>query len=378
MSWGLYVHVPFCLGKCAYCDFVSYPFVQAEAGRYLWALRREMELCPATGELPLTAPDTVFIGGGTPTIMPGKCLADLIRDLAARFRWPESAEVTIEANPGTIDRLKLAGLRTAGVNRLSIGMQAAYPQTLATLGRRHTYADVIESVQAARDTGFTNLNLDLIFGVPGQTLDEWRATIALACSLEPEHIAAYSLEIPEGTRLFQLVERSELEPCPEETELEMYQLLRQNLARHGYRQYEISNFARPGHKCRHNLRYWHNGNYLGLGPAAHSHFNGHRWSNHSEIERYVTALDAGEFPLAEDEQLDRRTQMAETMFMGLRLKWGVNLLAFRERFGVNTSELYSGEIDRLLRLGLIEIADDHLRLTEVGLPVANIVFAEFL
>ncbi len=378
MSWGLYLHVPFCLAKCAYCDFVSYPYTQVEAGRYLWALRREIILHLAAGELPQTTPDTVFIGGGTPTILPDRQLTDLVRELAVRFRWPEWAEVTVEANPGTIDRRKLAGLRKAGVNRLSIGMQAAHPKNLSTLGRRHTYEDVVEAVQAARDTGFTNLNLDLILGVPGQTVDEWRATIALACSLEPEHIAAYSLEIPEGTRLFRLVERNELEPCPEERELEMYQLLRQNLARHGYRQYEISNFARAGFECRHNIRYWQNGNYLGLGPAAHSHFNGRRWSNCCRIERYAAALEAGELPLAEDEQLDRRTQMGETMFMGLRMRWGVYLPAFRERFGTDARVAYRDEIRRLSERGLVELAGPYLRLTETGLPVANIVFIEFL
>lgn len=378
MNWGLYLHVPFCLAKCAYCDFVSYPYDPETAALYQTTLCREIAL--RGGEPPAGAvgPQSVFIGGGTPTVLPNGMLCGIIDELSARFPWAAGTEVTVEANPGTVDREKLTALAAAGVNRLSIGMQAAQDRLLSFLGRLHRCSEVTRAVQTAREAGFDNLNLDLIFGVPGQTLEDWRCTLETALSLKPTHIAAYSLEIPRGTRLSALLERGLIRVCPEETELEMYRLTRSILAAHGYRQYEISNFARPGFECRHNLLYWDNGHYLGLGPAAHSHFRGRRRANERSINRYAERLAAGEKPLEEEELLDKRTQMAETMFMGLRLLRGVNLEDFRERFGIGADEIYATEISRLTANGLIERAGKHLRLTEKGLPLANIVFTEFL
>lgn len=378
MNWGLYLHVPFCLAKCAYCDFVSYPYNPETAALYQTALRREIAL--RGGEPPAGAagPQSVFIGGGTPTVLPTGVLCGIIDELSARFPWAKGTEVTVEANPGTVDREKLTALAAAGVNRLSIGMQAAQDRLLSFLGRLHRGGEVTRAVRNAREAGLENLNLDLIFGIPGQTLEDWLFTLETAITLEPTHIAAYSLEIPRGTRLSALLEQGLIRVCPEETELEMYRLARSILAAHGYRQYEISNFARPGFECRHNLLYWYNGDYLGLGPAAHSHFRGRRRANERSVSRYAERLAAGELPLEEEELLDKRTQMAETMFMGLRLLRGINLEAFRERFGIGADEVYAKEIAHLTADGLIERAGKYLRLTEKGLPLANTVFAEFL
>lgn len=378
MNWGLYLHVPFCLAKCAYCDFVSYPYDPETAALYQKALQQEIRLRGDEPPAGNGGPQTVFIGGGTPTVLPAGALCGIVEELAARFPWPGGAEISVEANPGTVDRAKLTALAAAGVNRLSIGMQAAQDRLLSALGRLHRCGDVERAVRAAREAGFDNLNLDLIFGIPGQTPADWRFTLETALSLEPAHIAAYSLEIPRGTRLFALLEKGLIQVCPEEAELEMYQLTRSILAAHGYRQYEISNFARPGFECRHNLRYWENGDYLGLGPAAHSHFRGRRRANVRSVTRYAHQVAEGRLPVEEEELLDKRTQMAETMFMGLRLLRGVDLSAFRERFGAGADEVYPQEIARLTADGLIEQAGEHLRLTEKGLPVANIVFAEFL
>ncbi len=378
MNWGLYLHVPFCLAKCAYCDFVSYPYDPQTAALYQTALRREIALRGGEPPAGSVGPQSVFIGGGTPTVLPTGVLCGIIYELSARFPWAAGTEVTVEANPGTVDREKLTALAAAGVNRLSIGMQAAQDRLLSFLGRLHRCSEVTRAVRNAREAGFENLNLDLIFGIPGQTLEDWLFTLETAIALEPTHIAAYSLEIPRGTRLSALLERGLIRVCPEETELEMYRLARSILAAHGYRQYEISNFARPGFECRHNLLYWDNGHYLGLGPAAHSHFRGHRRANERSVSRYAERLAAGEKPLEEEELLDKRTQMAETMFMGLRLLRGINLEAFRERFGIGADEVYAKEIAHLTADGLIERAGKYLRLTEKGLPLANTVFAEFL
>lgn len=378
MPWGLYLHVPFCLAKCAYCDYLSYPYRWETAALYHKALLKEIMLRRAEAPAGHTGPGSVFAGGGTPTVLPAAMLAGILQALAARFPWPAGAEVTVEANPGTVDRAKLSVLARAGVNRLSIGMQAGQDRLLTALGRRHRAAETARAVRAAREAGIENLNLDLLCGVPGQTPADWRATLETALSLEPTHIAVYGLEITRGTRLFVLVEQGALERCPEEDELEMDRITRTLLPAHGYRHYEISNYARPGFECRHNLHYWENGDYLGLGPAAHSHYRGRRRANERSLQRYAARLDAGEAPVETEERLDERTQMAETMFMGLRLRRGADLAAFERRFGRAAEEVYAGVIRRLTAKGLVEQVNGYLRLTEKGLPIANVVFGAFL
>ncbi|WP_428846036.1 radical SAM family heme chaperone HemW [Moorella sp. E308F] len=374
---SIYIHIPFCVRKCHYCDFVSYPGrPPEEMAAYCRALEREMDL--VAGKWQPGPAATVYIGGGTPTLLPARNLEQVLDAVDRFFGRQPGAEVTVEANPGTVDGRKLKILKAAGVNRLSLGVQSLDDDLLAAMGRIHRRRDIYEAFDQARRAGFSNINLDLIFGLPGQTLDGWRATLKEAIALQPEHIAAYSLQVEEGTPWGKLAAAGELPLPGEELELAMYQEARQMLAAVGYQQYEISNFARPGYQCRHNLTYWLNQPYLGLGAAAASYWRGRRWQNYSELHRYRHVLSRGRLPRAEIETLTPHQQMAETMFMGLRLMAGVDLEDFRRRFGVDAREVYARELAGLYRAGLVEEKDGHLRLTEKGLPLANEVFMQFV
>lgn len=374
---SIYIHIPFCIRKCHYCDFVSYPGrPPEEMAAYCRALEREMDL--VAGKWQPGPAATVYIGGGTPTLLPARNLEQVLDAVDRFFGRQPGAEVTVEANPGTVDDAKLRVLLAAGVNRLSLGVQSLDDDLLAAMGRIHRRRDVYEAFDQARRAGFSNINLDLIFGLPGQTLDGWRATLKEAIALQPEHIAAYSLQVEEGTPWGKLAAAGELPLPGEELELAMYQEARQMFAAVGYQQYEISNFARPGYQCRHNLTYWLNQPYLGLGAAAASYWRGRRWQNYSELHRYRHVLSRGRLPRAEIETLTPHQQMAETMFMGLRLMAGVDLEDFRQRFGVDAREVYARELAGLYRAGLVEEKDGHLRLTEKGLPLANEVFMQFV
>ncbi len=373
----IYIHIPFCARKCNYCDFISYPEQSPEVmAIYCRRLEEEMELAAGTWQ-PGPAV-TVFLGGGTPTILPTGLLERILVAVERNFDRQPGAEVSVEANPGTITLEKLRVLRSAGVNRLSLGVQSFDDRLLKAMGRIHRHRDIYQAYHLARRVGFANINLDLIFGLPGQTLENWQATLREALALQPEHLAAYSLQVEEDTPWGRLAAAGNLNLPGEELELAMYQEAREMLAAAGYQQYEISNFARPGYRCRHNLTYWLNLPYLGLGAAAASSWQGERWQNYSNLEQYGAALSAGQLPRAEIEVTTPRQQMAETMFMGLRLLAGVNLQAFRQRFGKDAREVYAGEMERLLRAGLVEVQGYHLKLTERGLPLANEVFAAFV
>lgn len=375
-GFGLYVHVPFCLRKCRYCDFTSYHFDRVDADLYLRALAREITLRTEGAEYPVVR--TVFFGGGTPTTLPGSVLAGMLDELRRHHDFGDDVEVTVEANPGTVDGEKLAALREGGVNRLSLGMQAAQDRLLDILGRAHRVGDVAEAVRLARAAGFANLNLDLIYGLPGQTLADWEETLAAALELEPEHIAAYGLEIHPETPLGEAVARGDLAPADEELELAMYQVLRETLHRAGFVHYEISNFARPGRECRHNLNYWANGDYAGYGPAACSHLDGRRVTNEKDLLAYAGRLFAGEWPVAETEVPDERTRMAETVFLGLRLVAGLSRERFAARFGRDVTAVFGAEIAGLEAKDLVELTPHALRLTGRGLPLANEAFAAFV
>ncbi|OPX87057.1 radical SAM family heme chaperone HemW [Pelotomaculum sp. PtaB.Bin117] len=375
---GLYIHVPFCLKKCCYCDFVSYPYSEAAAGTYLDALLKEIDMYS------LGLPDqekqlaSIFIGGGTPTCLSSGSLTAILDRLRRGFSLVPGCEITIEANPGTVDRQVLDVLRTSGVNRLSLGIQAFQDQLLSALGRVHTAAEAVEAIRAAREAGFDNLNLDFIFGIPGQTREEWLETISLAADLRPEHIAVYGLQLEERTPLERLVARGEIQPCSEELELSFYLAAIEFLSSQGYVHYEISNFARPGRESVHNLGYWLNRRYLGLGPAAHSYLPGGRYANDATLAGYAGRVARGELPVCSREGETVAKEMSETIFLGLRLIGGFDLAAFYQRFGRRAEEVYRKEITRLLEAGLVEFAGGRLRLTAAGLPLANEVFIEFV
>ena len=372
---GLYIHVPFCLKKCNYCDFVSYPRTDAGVTDYLAGLRREAGLrVPSI----VTRPATVFVGGGTPTCLTAAQLEDLFDCVNTFFSPQPGAEYTVEANPGTLDQKKLSVMRAAGVNRLSIGVQTCREDLLARLGRLHTFDQAVQAVVQARLAGFENINLDLIFGLPGQTMTDWFSCLDLVLALEPEHLAVYSLQLEEDTPLGREAAEGTLEPCAEEVELAMFTGAIDLLQAAGYRHYEISNFSRPGRECRHNLIYWHNGQYLGLGPGAHSHQGNTRRFNHPGLQEYSSDLNSGRLPVAGEEELALSVRMAETIIMGLRLRAGLDLDGFANRFGRRLEQVYADELCRMTQKELVEIVSGYLRLTAKGLPLANVVCREFV
>ncbi|MDI6869940.1 MAG: radical SAM family heme chaperone HemW [Bacillota bacterium] len=394
----LYVHVPFCARKCAYCDFVSYPRAAAGGGpavrRYLETLAREAGWY--AGRLAPTPISTVYVGGGTPSVLTSSELRALLAVLSDTCGpWAEGAEVTAEVNPGTADAGKLAVLREAGVNRLSVGVQSFDEALLRRVGRFVKPDEVYTTVQAAREAGFANLSLDLIFGLPGQTLEGLEEDLRRAVDLEPEHLSVYALTLEEGTPLAEEVAAGRAVLPGEAVEAEMFALASAVLRQAGYRHYELSNFAQPGREARHNLAYWHNEDYLALGPAASGHAGLLRYRNAPGLGEYERLLAEGRrkpgqagaggegFPLSpaavEVERLSLRQAMGETAFLALRLvEEGLDREAFRRRFGRDPLDVWGGELARLEREGLVEVAPTAVRLTAKALPVANLVFSAFV
>lgn len=381
MECALYIHFPFCVRKCLYCDFNSLTGSSVSPEGYAAVLVRELELRAATLDGPVTAP-TLYFGGGTPSLMAPASVQLVVGGTRRWYGLLPEAEVTLEANPGTVDREKLAGYREAGVNRLSLGVQSFDDATLVRLGRLHTARQAADAVTMARQAGFANLGIDLIHGLPGQTVAMWRDELARAVDLAPEHISAYGLTVEEGTPFFSLASTGKLDLPVEEAALAMLEMTAHVLRDAGYEQYEISNFARPGWRSRHNQVYWHRGNYLGFGAGAHSFLRqggwGKRWHNPIDPVAHMCALADGLPPAEEPTILDRRGAMAEFMFLGLRLLEGIERSRFREEFGVAVNEAYGQEVDFLMSSGLLELAGDRLRLTRAGLPLANQVFQRFL
>lgn len=379
---SLYLHIPYCVKKCGYCDFNSYAGARAgEMAAYVAALEQEMagwaERLAAAG--PYTVP-TCFVGGGTPTLLPGELLARVLTRARKLFPLAPDAEVTVEANPGTVDveSDKLAQARSAGANRLSFGVQAFQDRVLLGLDRFHSAAEVYAAVAAARAAGFANLNLDLMYGLPGQDLADWQETLREAVGLAPEHISAYSLMIEAGTSFHVLYHRGQLELPAEAVEDAMDQAAGEVLAAAGYERYEVSNYTRPGRQCRHNLVYWRNGEWLGLGAGAHSHLDGRRFWKVKLPPAYIRLLRDGQSPEDGGETPTAVQQMAETMIMGLRLTDGVAEREFHRRFGRSLDQAYGGVGARLEADGLLTRSGGAWRLTERGRRLGNRVWAAFL
>ena len=376
---GVYVHVPFCVRKCYYCDFNSYSLDRAAVERYLEGMEREIRLYQEVlAREPEVAFDSLFIGGGTPTCLSGKDLAWLIERLLCAFPFKKGAEVTCEANPGSSNAEKFSAMREAGVNRLSLGVQSLDDALLLRLGRQHTARDVYESFEQARRAGFDNINLDLMFALPGQTHRQWEETLRAALALRPEHFSCYSLIIEEGTPFGDAFHRGRLSLPGEDAEGDMYAWAIDTLTAAGYEHYEISNFALPGKRSVHNQIYWLNGEWLGLGPGAHGYWRGRRYANLPLPDAWGERLRAGETPYEWSRGVSRDEAMDDTMIFGLRLLEGVSIPEFVHRFGADPREVYREGIHRLEKLGLLEIGGERLRLTRQGLFVANHVFVEFL
>lgn len=368
---GIYVHIPFCLRKCPYCAFYSEPAAQHDTKAVVDAIVDELALYASAEPL-----HTVYIGGGSPTCLPAPMLCDLITEITMRLGQAE--EVTVECNPAQADASLFGALRRCGVNRLSIGVQSFNADELEMLGRSHSVGAAEQSIVDARTAGFENIGLDLIFGIPGSTVETFGYSLKNATALEPTHISAYSLTWEEGTPLTQALGKGRITVVSEEEERKMYRQLCQTLAAAGYGQYEISNFARAGYECRHNLRYWQNKPVLGLGPAAAGWYRGQRTANVANIERYVTRIQAGEFAYFEIERPDALQIASETAILGLRMTKGIALVEFVRTTGYDATQLFAEAVDTHHRSGLLEQTATHLRLTEQGRSFADAVSCDFI
>ena len=395
----IYVHIPFCAKKCAYCDFLSFPGNMRMRREYTDKLLEEIRI--QSSFVREYQVDTIFLGGGTPSVLDVTDITAIMGTLKEHYDIAPDAEITIEVNPGTVKMEGLVAYREAGINRVSMGLQSADDTELRYLGRIHTYDEFLKSFQRVRMAGFTNVNVDLISAIPGQTPESWRNMLKKTAMLKPEHISAYSLIVEEGTPFYDRygghVEMESYEMSPEErrrlmalpdlpdedTEREMYYMTRNCLAEQGYERYEISNYARPGFECRHNVGYWTGTGYLGLGLGASSYLEGCRFHNTSDFQSYVSAHldDEAEFcqALRQDmEQLSVKSKMEEFMFLGLRLTRGVSVEGFITRFGQSIRNVYGGVIDKLEREGLLEHKNGYYRLTERGLDLSNYAMSLFL
>jgi len=374
MISSAYVHIPFCLSKCRYCGFNSGPLPDAgQVGRYCRALEVEMRAAgDAMGKL-----ETVYFGGGTPTVLEASMLGGLMGALRqASAGFGDSSEVTIEANPGTIDGRKLSQLLGLGFNRLSLGAQSFDDRTLSLLGRAHDARGAMAAFGMARGAGFGNIGVDLIYGIPGQTLEDWLSDVRQAMDLVPEHVSAYSLTYEPGTEFSAWREQGKLEPCDEGLEADMLLAAVELLGRGGYGHYEVSNFARPGYRSRHNLNYWRCGDYMGFGAGAHSHLGGRRWSNVCRHGEYAKRLENGGGAVGFEEKLSADQRLFEAIFLGLRMADGIQEEEFRRKWGISPFE-YKAETWRgLISKGLVIEGRSGLRLSTRGMLLADSVCAK--
>lgn len=406
---AIYIHIPFCKQKCKYCDFTSYAGLDAFYEAYTAALKAEIEHVAGrnewgdklsllssklqeqagaprhqSGELQNQAPalidrstGSIYIGGGTPTILEPQHIDSVLRAVKANFEVAGDAEISIEANPETVELKRLTQLREAGVNRLSIGFQSLDERLLKLLGRKHSPEQAVDAYRAARAAGFDNINIDLMSGLPGQTLAEWALTLEQVTALEPEHMSCYSLSVELGTPIEREIAEGKLDEPEEDLQADMLIYTMESLKESGYEHYEISNYAKPGKRCRHNLAYWKNLDYIGFGAGVHSKIGSSRFCNVSRPEEYIEKAVVDE-RIAEVAKLTPKDEMSETMFLGLRLTEGIDLAAFKERFGVPAEQVFGGQIDELLKEGLVELHGGALKLSSRGLLLGNEVFGRFV
>ncbi len=377
MNWGmeLYLHMPFCVRKCAYCDFLSFPTDQETQNLYTRRLREDIDaMGKKYGDIPV---DTIFIGGGTPSVPDSALIVGIMEHVRKAFHVAEGAEISMEANPGTVTREKLTDYRRAGINRLSFGLQSANDRELKLLGRIHTWAEFLESFHLARECGFTNINIDLMSALPGQTRESWKDTLKRVTDLNPEHISAYSLIIEDGTPFgekYGSEEGRKLLP-DEDSEREMYHETKRFLRDCGYERYEISNYAKPGRACRHNIGYWTGLPYLGLGLGASSYMDGCRFAVNSDMKQY---LEEKPGMFTDVEKLTKKDMEEEFFYVGLRMTAGVSLPEFERRFGVSAKDVYPGLMEMFVEEKAAVFQGDRFVLTDYGLDVSNYIMAQFL
>lgn len=371
----LYLHMPFCVRKCAYCDFLSFPTDQETQNLYTRRLREDIDaMGKKYGDIPV---DTIFIGGGTPSVPDSALIVGIMEHVRKAFHVAEGAEISMEANPGTVTREKLTDYRRAGINRLSFGLQSANDRELKLLGRIHTWAEFLESFHLARECGFTNINIDLMSALPGQTRESWKDTLKRVTNLNPEHISAYSLIIEDGTPFgekYGSEEGRKLLP-DEDSEREMYHETKRFLRDCGYERYEISNYAKPGRACRHNIGYWTGLPYLGLGLGASSYMDGCRFAVNSDMKQY---LEEKPGMFTDVEKLTKKDMEEEFFYVGLRMTAGVSLPEFERRFGVSAKDVYPGLMETFVEEKAAVFQGDRFVLTDYGLDVSNYIMAQFL
>lgn len=374
---SLYVHIPFCQKKCHYCDFLSFDSQLSKLPSYMEGLIAEIEHYGRRyGDRSVT---TIFFGGGTPSILDGMQLKRLMETIRTAFDIETGVEITMECNPGTLSRDKIQAYKEAGINRISMGLQASQDDKLQRLGRIHTYGQFVENFHNLREAGFDNINIDLMMGLPEQSMAEWQDTLERVMDLKPEHISAYGLIIEENTPFGDDYEMGRLFVPDEDTERQMYDLTRSRLAELGYERYEISNYARRGFECRHNNVYWLGGDYLGIGLGASGFIDGVRVTNTDDLDRYVALKGNPDQIIAERAIIDQKTAMEEYCFLGLRLMKGISPNAFSEKFGVEFDDVYGFISKKLISEGLLtSVGKDNLRLTDKGVDISNYVLAHFI
>jgi oxygen-independent coproporphyrinogen-3 oxidase len=378
---SLYLHIPFCHTRCHYCDFNTYAGILPLREPYVRALLAEIALAGELAQHSDGRPRrsrTIFFGGGTPSLLTVSQIRRLLEACFNTFAVDADAEITLEANPGTLNLQQLVGLRAAGINRLSMGAQSFDVHLLQTLGRIHTPGEIVQAVQYARSAGFTSINVDFMFGLPGQTMDHWRDTIEHALALRPEHLSLYSLIVEEGTAFYNWVHEGRITPADEDLCADMYEFADQRLRTAGYVNYEISNWSLPGHHCRHNLTYWQNLPYIGMGAGAYSSFGGKRFSNERDPAVYIQRLKAHELPVVEREQIGHVQGMTETAFLALRTAMGLHLPTFETRFAESFAHFVGDRLTLVTEAGLLEIQDEWLRLSTRGRLLGNEVFVRLL
>lgn len=373
---GIYIHIPFCRSRCSYCDFATGIYNADAAERYVAAVAREIDACAEADSVQV---DTIYFGGGTPSLLTSDQLENLLSCVRRRFSVTDDVEVTVEMNPGTVTEANLTAFRRLGVNRASFGAQTFNDYELARLGRSHTAQQTRETFRLLRNTGFDNVSFDLIAGLPGQSVEQWRRNVDQALSMRPEHLSFYLLEVHENTPLANHIGTG-LQPKPdEELAAEMYEVMLDQAGAAGYQHYEISNLCLPGFESRHNTKYWTGVPYFGFGCSAHSYDGvASRWSNERDVNAYVNLIASDQSPIVERRELSEADRQSEAVFLGLRMMQGYNIGDYQSRFGVDLRERHRENLERFSDAGLIEIDNDVLKLTRSGALLSNEVFAAFV
>lgn len=377
---GIYIHIPFCKKKCNYCDFISFQNKNEYIEQYISCLKKEIEKSIKIENIEEIIVKTIYIGGGTPSYISSNYIVDLIKEIKKKYKIIDNAEITIEVNPGTVTRSKLEDYYNIGINRLSIGLQSDNYDILKKIKRIHTYSEFLETYELARDIGFKNINIDLMLGLPNQTIEILENTVNKIIKLKPEHISIYSLIIEEGTKLEEQIKNEEIKLPDENTERIMYHLVNEILKQNNYIQYEISNYSKPNFNSKHNLDCWNQKEYIGFGVASHSYINMERFSNTENLEEYIKNIKNEQIQnnYTINEVQNKTTQMKEYMMLGLRKMQGISISEFKQKFNENPIYLYRIELNKLIEKELIEIDFDNIKLTKKGLDFANLVWEEFI